>query len=48
MKLAAAEALAGRVKEPTPEHVIPWALDQEVPQSVAEATAKGWRDENPS
>ena len=47
MKLAAAEALAELVKEPTAENIIPWSLDREVPQAVAQATAKGWRDENP-
>ena len=47
MKLAAAEALAELVKEPTPENVIPWSLDRQVPQAVAQATAKGWSDENP-
>ena len=48
MKLAAAEALAELVKEPTPENVIPWSLDRQVPQAVAQATAKGWSDENPA
>ena len=42
MKLAAADALAGLVKEPTTEHVIPWSLDKDVARAVAKATAESW------
>ena len=42
MKLAAAEALAALVIEPTAENVIPWSLDRDVPQAVAKATADAW------
>ena len=42
MKLAAAEALAALVVEPTMERVIPWSLDRAVPQAVAKATAESW------
>ena len=39
MKLAAAGALAALVIEPTPENVIPWSLDRQVAQTVAQAVA---------
>ena len=39
MKLAAAQALANLVKEPTPENVVPWSLDRQVAQTVARAVA---------
>ena len=42
MKLAAAEALAALVVEPTVDNVIPWSLDRAVPQAVAKATAESW------
>jgi malate dehydrogenase (oxaloacetate-decarboxylating) len=42
MKLAAAEALAALVKEPTTENVIPWSLDKDVAKAVAKATADTW------
>jgi len=42
MKLAAAEALASLVKEPTTENVIPWSLDKDVAKAVAKATADSW------
>ena len=42
MKLAAAEALAALVIEPTAENIIPWSLDREVPQAVAKATSEAW------
>ena len=44
MKLAAAEALAGLVSEPTPEHIIPWSLDPEVVPAVSQAVANAWQD----
>ncbi len=45
MKLAAAEALAGLVAEPTPEHIIPWSLDTDVVPAVAQAVARAWQAE---
>jgi malate dehydrogenase (oxaloacetate-decarboxylating) len=42
MKLAAAQALAALVKEPTTENVIPWSLDKDVARAVAKATADSW------
>ncbi len=45
MKLAASEALAGLVAEPTPEHIIPWSLDPEVVPAVARAVAQAWQSE---
>jgi malate dehydrogenase (oxaloacetate-decarboxylating) len=46
MKLAAAEALAGLVAEPTPERIIPWSLDKTVVPAVAHATATAWQAEH--
>ncbi len=40
MKLAAANALAALVKEPTRENVIPWSLDREVARTVAQAVSE--------
>ncbi|NQW23225.1 MAG: NADP-dependent malic enzyme [SAR202 cluster bacterium] len=40
MKLAAAQALAALVKEPTKENVIPWSLDLEVAKAVAKAVVE--------
>jgi malate dehydrogenase (oxaloacetate-decarboxylating) len=45
MKLAAAEALAGLVAEPTPECIIPWSLDREVVPAVSHAVARAWQAE---
>ena len=45
MKLAAAEALAGLVAEPTAEHIIPWSLDPVVVPAVAQAVARAWQAE---
>ena len=45
MKLAAAEALAGLVAEPTPEYIIPWSLDPVVVPAVAQAVARAWQVE---
>ncbi len=39
MKLAAANALAGLIHEPTPENIIPWSLDRQVAQTVSQAVA---------
>ena len=39
MKLAAANALAALVAEPTPENILPWSLDRQVAQTVAKAVA---------
>ena len=46
MKLAAAEALAGLVAEPTPEHIIPWSLDPDVVPAVSHAVARAWQSEH--
>jgi len=46
MKLAAGEALAALIPEPTPERVIPWSLDRAVPEAVARACAEAWAAEN--
>ena len=45
MKLAAAEALAGLVAEPTSESIIPWSLDPEVVPAVSHAVARAWQSE---
>ena len=42
MKLAAADALAELVEEPTPGNIIPWSLDPRVVPAVAKATAEAW------
>ncbi len=39
MKLAAANALAALGAEPTPENVLPWSLDRQVAQTVAQAVS---------
>ena len=46
MKLAAAEALAGLVEEPTADRIIPWSLDAAVVPAVAHATARAWQSEH--
>ena len=46
MKLAAAEALAGLVEEPTTERIIPWSLDSAVVPAVSHATARAWQAEH--
>ena len=40
MKLAAGQALADLVAEPTPENVLPWSLDRKVAQTVAKAVSR--------
>jgi malate dehydrogenase (oxaloacetate-decarboxylating) len=40
MKLAAAEALAGLVPEPTQECIIPWSLDEKVVPAISHAVAR--------
>ena len=46
MKLAAAEALAGLVAEPTPGHIIPWSLDPEVvPGGSPRRSPRAWQSE---
>ena len=40
MKLAAANALAALVSEPTPGNIIPWSLDRQVAKTVAKAVAE--------
>ena len=46
MKLAAAEALAGLVEEPSVERIIPWSLDPAVVPAVSHATATAWQSEH--
>lgn len=46
MKVAAAEALAGLVAEPTPEYIIPWSLDKAVVPAVSHAVARAWQAEH--
>ena len=46
MKLAASEALAALVPEPTANRVIPWSLDRAVPLAVARACAEAWAADN--
>jgi malate dehydrogenase (oxaloacetate-decarboxylating) len=48
MKLAAAEALAGLITEPTSECVLPWSLDRGVSRAVSQATAAAWTAEHPA
>ena len=43
MKVAAAEALAGLIEEPTAERVIPWTLDPAVVPAVAPAVGQAWQ-----
>ena len=43
MKVAAAEALAGLIEEPTTERVIPWTLDPAVVPAVAQAVGRAWQ-----
>ena len=45
MKLAAAQALAGLVEEPTPGRIIPWSLDKAVVPAVSQAVFQAWRVE---
>ena len=40
MKLAAANALAALVSEPSPGNIIPWSLDRQVAKTVAKAVAE--------
>jgi malate dehydrogenase (oxaloacetate-decarboxylating) len=46
MKLAAAEALAGLVAEPTTECIIPWSLDEKVVPAISHAVARAWQSEH--
>ena len=46
MKVAAAEALAGLVAEPTREYIIPWSLDKAVVPAVSQAVARAWQAEH--
>ena len=42
MKLAAAEALASTIQEPTADEILPYATDKNVVENVAEAVNKAW------
>lgn len=46
MKIAAAEALAGCVEEPSKENILPYALDKGVAQRVAEAVRKAGSEDS--
>ena len=45
MKMAAVKALAALVEKPTPERVIPWALDKAVVPAIAKAVSAAWLNE---
>ena len=45
MKIAAGQAIANCIEEPTPEEIIPYALNTAVVPAVAEAVAQAWRAE---
>ncbi len=44
MKLAAAHAIASRVKKPTPQKFVPDALDKKTPRLIAKAVAKASKE----
>ena len=46
MKIAAARAIAQVIPEPTPDEIIPYALNPAVVPAVAEAVAQAWRAES--
>ena len=46
MKIAAGHAIAGVIEEPTPEEIIPYALNKAVVPAVAEAVGQAWRVES--
>ena len=46
MKIAAGRAIANCIEEPTPEEIIPYALNTAVVPAVAEAVAQAWRAES--
>ena len=46
MKIAAGRAIANCIDEPTPEEIIPYALNTAVVPAVAEAVAQAWRAES--
>ena len=46
MKIAAGHAIAGVIEEPTPEEIIPYALNTAVVPAVAEAVGQAWRMES--
>ena len=46
MKIAAGQAIARVIEEPTPEEIIPYALNTAVVPAVAEAVAQAWRAES--
>ncbi|MCH8090209.1 MAG: NADP-dependent malic enzyme [Chloroflexi bacterium] len=48
MKIAAGRAIAECIPEPTPEEIIPYALNLAVVPAVAEAVAQAWRAETAS
>jgi malate dehydrogenase (oxaloacetate-decarboxylating) len=46
MKVAASHALAGLIKNPTAEEILPYALDKNVVPAVAEAVKKAWKEKH--
>ena len=46
MKISAGRAIANCIEEPTPEEIIPYALNTAVVPAVAEAVAQAWRAES--
>ncbi len=47
MKLAAAEALAATIQNPTADEILPYALDKSVVPTIATAVRVAWQKENP-
>ena len=48
MKIAAASAISDLIPEPTPDEIMPYALNTAVVPAVAEAVAQAWRAESNS
>ncbi len=46
MKIAAAKALADIVEDPTPDEILPYALDERVVERVSKAVGEAWLAEN--
>ena len=46
MKLAAAEALAATIQNPTADAILPYALDKSVVPTVAEAVKRAWKEKS--
>ena len=46
MKLAAAEALASVIENPTPEEILPYATNKEIVPKVSKAVKEAWENNN--